>query len=231
MPDSQEWQKILLTGVAGFLTGVLAEPLKNWASERYKKYKLRNLCYEHIFKSRSTMKTVLSALGRPTERIIADKNGIEFAVFLITSFNLGIFKYAMEKEPALFYQLDISNTVTHVYNAFADAADTPTPERMKEVASLVVSSIDEDVDFGRISGKKLTKLALTDRWESRKLWVQVWTDKRPADLGALRLGYRNESAIEGKFYLTPVLASLMLRIKYLRAYWKFLKTNPTSRTD
>jgi hypothetical protein len=202
MPDSQEWQKILLTAVAGFLTGVLAEPLKNWASERYKKYKLRNLCYEHIFKSRSTMKSVLSALGRPTERIIAGKNGIEFAVFLITNFNLGIFKYAMEKEPALFYQLDISNTVTHVYNAFVDAADTPTPERMKQVASLVIGSIDDDVDFGRISGKKLTKLALTDRWDSRKLWVQVWSDKRPAELEALRLGYRNESAIEGKFYLT-----------------------------
>ncbi len=151
----QEWQKILVTALAAFFVGLVAEPLKLWITEIYKKRKVRRLCYKRILVIRDALSGVLKGLKKPHDEYVFGQTGSEYARLMVPNINIGILKYAMENEGAIFYQLDVAMTVVRIVHTLEGIDDDTPVEKIEHVAKSIVHSIDHDVDWNQISGKYL----------------------------------------------------------------------------
>lgn len=74
---------------------------------------------------------------------------------MVPNINIGILKYAMENEGAIFYQLDVAMTVVRIVHTLEGIDDDTPVEKIEHVAKSIVHSIDHDVDWNQISGKYL----------------------------------------------------------------------------
>jgi cellobiose-specific phosphotransferase system component IIB len=143
----QEWQKILLTALAGFCAAIFAEPLKLRVTERYKKRKLRKMCYEHILAIRDTLNHVAIMLARPQEQFSSGLTHEEYARFMVPNLNIGPLKYAIESESAILYQLDVALTVTRIVHSLQGVKESSPIEEIKEACRAIVFSIDREVNW------------------------------------------------------------------------------------
>ncbi len=209
-----EWQKILITSLASFSVGVLAEPIKLWLSENYKKRKLRRLCYERVLIVRDALSTVLKALKEPDKKFGYTRTGKEFALLMVPNLDIAILKNAVEKESSILCQLDIARTVRNIVSSLEEIKSDTSLEEMQRVAQAIIANIDMEVDWNRISGEYLTDIAFGMDWEQHKLFD--W--RMPRDLDLRKWGYKDESLRHKVFVLRPLFARIVSRIRHIRNY-------------
>jgi len=211
-----EWQKILFTALAAFAVGILAEPLKMWIGEAFRKRKIRRMCYEQILLVRGVMTSILYLLERPLEPSVSFKGTNEdHGRFAVSNVKLGPLKYALETEPGIIYQLEVYPTISRIVNALeAVPKDIPRDEIAK-VANIIVTNIDRDADWGTISAKYLSAVHDERQWDR-------WRDSPPPEVDVIDKRYRSDST--SLYTFRPFISTNIHRIKRLRARWhNFMK--------
>lgn len=209
-----EWQKILITALSAFTLGILAEPVKLAISDGYKKRKLRKLLYKRVYVIYSALSHTIKLLKeKPDEVAWRGKTGKEYATMLVPNIDIGILKYAMEKEGASFYQLDIARTVSGIVRNLEDVDEQTPMEEIRRVAELIINIVDSNVSWGQISGKALTHIAVGEDWNSSERISELDPHYDP-----LTVGYKDKSFRQGVRYgsLYPLIARLDLWIRHHR---------------
>jgi hypothetical protein len=213
-----EWEKTLLTAMAGFFTGLLAEPIKLSITNKYKKLKIRRLCYEQIFSTRNAMKAVLTALDKRLSYQSLNPEG--YARFMVLGLNIGALRYALNEESATIYQLDIAPTAANIIQLLSGLTPSSSDEEIRNTAESIIMTIDRHVAFDMIDGSYLTKVALRHVWQEKKQYRKIGDDGDP-----LRFGYRDASMWERAYTYRPFIGLMGLRIKRIRQFWKTISSD------
>lgn len=205
-----ELQQFGLIALPSFLAGTLTEPLKIMIGQAYTKRRVRNICYRQILTLRNALRACSNALVDPS-KVTSFGTNAEFATTLLTSINLGPLKYAVEKEPGILYQLDVYPIVSKlIYNLDDIPSDMPLDE-MKKRCDLVMYAIDSAADQKQISARKLTRIAIEEKWAHRWQWGA------PAPVQAFDNAYRNDSSFAGT---RPILAKRVHGFRRIMAYFR-----------
>jgi hypothetical protein len=218
MPPLSEFQKTIFTITLGFLFGLLGEPLKIRLTDRLKRKRLRRVCYEEILDIRSALAHALALYREdPGRKTIGGKTASEYLVIMVSGIGTSRLRYAIEKEPGLIFQTDLGMIAQQIVNALDVPIDKMLPvSEAVEIADGVITHIDNEVDFGRLDGWYLTRLAAEKHWRHTK----EWDIKSPA-AKELQRGYRTDFEI-GVAY-NPLIERLTRRIRYIRNTWKHLQ--------
>jgi hypothetical protein len=107
-----EWGKTLISTTAGFVAGLLAEPIKIWIDNRKKQADLRKAIYDELVTVTGRMAAFLQYA-----EVYSESKDLQWALktFDLNPISYDIFEHYYDKDRALVFSLPEARWVAHLY--------------------------------------------------------------------------------------------------------------------
>lgn len=149
----QEWQKILISTLAGFVAALVAEPIKTWMSEGTKRRHMRVALYRNLIAAQRFLRHVGSWEGRGSEVMMTGQTKEQTATEGLNNILVEVYEHYYDKEKALFYSLPEAIPLLNLFGAIQllrDEHDANFQTRARH-AKNIAKRLDSDVEEGTLN--------------------------------------------------------------------------------
>jgi hypothetical protein len=159
MSSMSEWQKAVLSALAGVCVGILLEPIRFWIVGWLKRRQIRNLLYRDVAKICACVEYVRTFAASALER--GEDRCSRQMVFYISQVSLDIYDHVLNAERTAFYQLEEAPVFDAFYGRLKDSIlpvrQNDSVQRLIDYCDMALGSLHDAVTMEDIDRDLLEK--------------------------------------------------------------------------